>query len=293
MNLNTCGEIPYTAQCEHFASRDTEWSRWLDQSTANCEGSGHRMCPWFNDSVSCNYQTARIGSPTSDAPLERTARLGNISLEELATARQFDYHAALSLATHFFMAQRSGATSGTSHAPAWLTNGSLNGIGSASAWPVDGNGSAPAWLMNDSSAVNVTGRRLELLHLGANNGSAPAGLSNGSAPAGFSNGSAPAGLSNGSASAGLSNDSVPAGLSNGSFGADGQPAGLNSSGVRRLPAWLSNGSFLADGEAVGLNLAGGYFDAGDYIKSTKTISHAMTLLAWALLEFRAGASHGL
>jgi hypothetical protein len=266
MNLNTCGEIPYTAQCEHFASRDTEWSRWLDQSTANCEGSGHRMCPWFNDSVSCNYQTARIGSPTSDAPLERTARLGNISLEELATARQFDYHAALSLATHFFMAQRSGATSGTSHAPAWLTNGSLNGIGSASAWPVDGNGSALAWLMNGSYAANVTGRRLELLDLGANNGSAPAGLSNGSAPAG---------------------------LSNGSFGADGQPAGLNSSGIRRLPAWLSNGSFLADGEAVGLNLAGGYFDAGDYIKSTKTISHAMTLLAWALLEFRAGASHGL
>jgi endoglucanase len=138
--------------------------------------------------------------------------------------------------------------------------------------------------MNDSYAANVTGRRLELLHLGANNGSAPAGLSNGSAPAGLSNGSAPAGLSN---------DSVPAGLSNGSFGADGQPAGLNSSGIRRLPAWLSNGSFLADGEAVGLNLAGGYFDAGDYIKSTKTISHAMTLLAWALLEFRAGASHGL
>ena len=266
MNLNTCGEIPYTAQCEHFASRDTEWSRWLDQSTANCEGSGHRMCPWFNDSVSCNYQTARIGSPTNDAPLERTARLGNISLEELATARQFDYHAALSLATHFFMAQRSGATSGTSHAPAWLTNGSLNGIGSASAWPVDGNGSALAWLMNGSYAANVTGRRLELLDLGANDGSAPAGLSNGSAPAG---------------------------LSNGSFGADGQPAGLNSSGIRRLPAWLSNGSFLADGEAVGLNLAGGYFDAGDYIKSTKTISHAMTLLAWALLEFRAGASHGL
>jgi hypothetical protein len=215
------------------------------------------MCPWFNDSVSCNYQTARIGSPTSDAPLERTARLGNISLEELATARQFDYHAALSLATHFFMAQRSGATSGTSHAPAWLTNGSLNGIGSASAWPADGNGSAPAWLMNESYAANITGRRLELLDLGANNGSAPAGLSNGS------------------------------------FGADGQPAGLNSSGIRRLPAWLSNGSFLADGEAVGLNLAGGYFDAGDYIKSTKTISHAMTLLAWALLEFRAGASHGL
>ena len=54
------------------------------------------------------------------------------------------------------------------------------------------------------------------------------------------------------------------------------------------PPWMPNGSFIADGEAAGLDLHGGYADAGDYVKSTKTIGHSMALLAWALLEFRDG-----
>ena len=171
MEMSSCGEFPYSARCMRFASRDTEWSQWLDESSANCESNGHTVCPWFNDTMPCNAQTLGLGSPTSDRPLERAAARGQASLEDLAS-HQFDYHSALALATRFFSAQRSG--------------------------------------------------RPDL------------------------------------------------------------------SPLSEVPAWLANGSFVSDGETVGLDLAGGYFDAGDYMKSTKTIGHAMTLLAWALLEFQEG-----
>ena len=61
----------------------------------------------------------------------------------------------------------------------------------------------------------------------------------------------------------------------------------NASRVR----WTHD-SFLADGETVALDLSGGYADAGDYVKSTKTIGHSMSLLAWGLLEFKSGFGVG-
>lgn len=64
---------------------------------------------------------------------------------------------------------------------------------------------------------------------------------------------------------------------------EAQRSGRVDANASRVP-WTRS-SFLADGEAVGLDLTGGYADAGDYVKPTKTIAHTMTLLAWSLLDF--------
>ena len=45
---------------------------------------------------------------------------------------------------------------------------------------------------------------------------------------------------------------------------------------------------LNDGSSVGYDLAGGYFDAGDYVKLSFPMASAMTLLAWGMVEFRDG-----
>eukprot|EP00002_Diphylleia_rotans_P007634 TRINITY_DN17294_c0_g1_i1.p1 TRINITY_DN17294_c0_g1~~TRINITY_DN17294_c0_g1_i1.p1 ORF type:complete len:548 (-),score=113.39 TRINITY_DN17294_c0_g1_i1:66-1709(-) len=49
-------------------------------------------------------------------------------------------------------------------------------------------------------------------------------------------------------------------------------------------------SFMDDGRDIGKDLTGGWFDAGDRVKSTQTISFAATALAWATLEFADGFS---
>ena len=56
----------------------------------------------------------------------------------------------------------------------------------------------------------------------------------------------------------------------------------------KLPAdnrvsWRGD-SFLKDGADVGLNLVGGYADAGDTIKASFPLVHAMTTLAWGMVE---------
>ncbi|MCZ2342434.1 MAG: glycoside hydrolase family 9 protein [Bacteroidales bacterium] len=51
----------------------------------------------------------------------------------------------------------------------------------------------------------------------------------------------------------------------------------------RVP-WRGD-SCLHDGTDIHRNLAGGWFDAGDHIKSSISIGYAMTMLAWALIEY--------
>eukprot|EP00002_Diphylleia_rotans_P008570 TRINITY_DN1848_c0_g2_i2.p1 TRINITY_DN1848_c0_g2~~TRINITY_DN1848_c0_g2_i2.p1 ORF type:complete len:402 (-),score=83.43 TRINITY_DN1848_c0_g2_i2:513-1718(-) len=47
-------------------------------------------------------------------------------------------------------------------------------------------------------------------------------------------------------------------------------------------------SFMNDGKDIGKDLTGGWFDAGDRVKSTQTISYAATTLAWSTFEFASG-----
>ena len=49
----------------------------------------------------------------------------------------------------------------------------------------------------------------------------------------------------------------------------------------RVP-WRGD-SALKDGADVGKNLAGGWFDAGDHIKSNVSTGYTMTMLAWGLV----------
>ncbi|HVQ94207.1 MAG TPA: glycoside hydrolase family 9 protein [Mycobacteriales bacterium] len=60
----------------------------------------------------------------------------------------------------------------------------------------------------------------------------------------------------------------------------------------RLPAdnrvsWRAD-SFLADGQDVNLDLTGGFADAGDHIKATFPLVHALTTLAWGMVDDSAG-----
>ena len=51
----------------------------------------------------------------------------------------------------------------------------------------------------------------------------------------------------------------------------------------RVP-WRGD-SCLTDGADIGKNLAGGWFDAGDHIKSNVSTGYTMAMLAWALVEY--------
>ncbi|XP_037042777.1 endoglucanase E-4-like [Bradysia coprophila] len=54
----------------------------------------------------------------------------------------------------------------------------------------------------------------------------------------------------------------------------------------RVP-WRGN-SFVTDRGVNGENLSGGYFDAGDHVKFGFPFASAMTMLAWGMLDSRAG-----
>ncbi|CAE7198105.1 unnamed protein product [Rhizoctonia solani] len=49
-----------------------------------------------------------------------------------------------------------------------------------------------------------------------------------------------------------------------------------------------NSSGLDDGSDIGKDLAGGYYDAGDYIKCTYPMSFVLTSMCWGAIEFGAG-----
>ncbi|KAL5508435.1 hypothetical protein ACEPAH_6054 [Sanghuangporus vaninii] len=49
-----------------------------------------------------------------------------------------------------------------------------------------------------------------------------------------------------------------------------------------------NDSALNDGQDVGLDLAGGYYDAGDYIKATYPLSFTLMSICWGAMEYGRG-----
>ena len=63
---------------------------------------------------------------------------------------------------------------------------------------------------------------------------------------------------------------------------DCQRSGTLPEGFR--VAWRGD-SCLKDGADIGKELAGGWFDAGDHIKSNISTGYAMAMLAWALVEY--------
>jgi endoglucanase len=56
--------------------------------------------------------------------------------------------------------------------------------------------------------------------------------------------------------------------------------------TNRVP-WRAD-SFLADGQDVGLDLVGGFADAGDTIKATFPLVHALGALAWGMVDYPSG-----
>lgn len=62
----------------------------------------------------------------------------------------------------------------------------------------------------------------------------------------------------------------------------GELPSANSSS--RVVPWR-NSSCLDDGSDVGLDLAGGFYDAGDYIKATFPLSLVLSSISWGALDY--------
>jgi len=60
----------------------------------------------------------------------------------------------------------------------------------------------------------------------------------------------------------------------------------------KLPSWnrvkWRGDATLHDGCDDGIDLSKGFFDAGDYLKFTYTVSYAINVLIWGMLEFKQG-----